>query len=182
MVAAAKSGRAKKPAAKKPRAKAAPKTRAKKSAEKPDLHGASLYTPEIADAILERLSQGEYLRAICRTEGMPTERTVRRWVVDDVCGFAPLYTRARDEGVDARFESLPELAREARGKDAAEVNAIRLQLDVEKWAVAKLAPKRYGDRLELSGEINHHHYLHLERGELLEKAEEKLRQLGLLKE
>ena len=42
-----------------------------------------LYAPEIADAILERLASGESLRAICRDKGMPNDRTVRGWVLDD---------------------------------------------------------------------------------------------------
>lgn len=179
VAAAAKSGGAKKPAAKKPRAKAAPKPRAEKSKEEPRRPN---YDPAVVEVILERLAQGDGLATICREPGMPPESSFRYWVVDDVNGMAARYARARDVGTDARAESIPEKAREARGMDAAGVQAVRLEIDSIKWVAAKLAPKRYGDRLHVEGEITHHHYLHLERDELIEKAREKLTQLGILKQ
>ena len=37
------------------------------------------------------------------------------------------------------------------GDDRARVNRDRLRVDVRKWILSKLAPKRYGDRLALAG-------------------------------
>ena len=54
------------------------------------------YTQEVADEICDRIAKGEPLKQICRDDHMPDERTVRRWYVDDIGGFAPLYARARD--------------------------------------------------------------------------------------
>jgi hypothetical protein len=168
-----------KPAAKKPRAKAAPKSGAEKPKDEPRRPH---YDPAVVEVILERLAQGDGLATICREPGMPPESSFRYWVVDDVNGLAARYARARDVGTDARAEAIPEKAREARGMDAAGVQAVRLEIDSIKWVAAKLAPKRYGDHLHVEGEITHHHYLHLEYDALLEKAQEKLKQLGLLKE
>ena len=36
--------------------------------------------------------------------------------------------------------------------DSAMVQKQRLQIDTRKWLLSKLAPKRYGDKLELSGD------------------------------
>lgn len=42
------------------------------------------YSQEIADAICERLAGGETLKSICRDEGMPNDRAVRSWALEDV--------------------------------------------------------------------------------------------------
>ena len=58
----------------------------------------SIFSPELAALLCERLAGGETLRAICRDADMPDERTVRRWALDDVEGFAGHYARAREIG------------------------------------------------------------------------------------
>ena len=116
------------------------------------------YTPEITDAILERLAAGESLRAICKGDDMPPESTVRRWAVEDTQGFASRYHRARDVGLDVMADELLEVADEAEvtarhdgadvklALDATAVNRNRLRVDARKWYLSKLAPKKYGDR------------------------------------
>lgn len=107
------------------------------------------YTPAIADEICTRLANGESLRAICRSDdAFPDESTVRQWVIDDREGFYPQYTRAREIGLDCRADALIEDAKQA--KDAA---LGRLAFDADRWYLSKLAPKRYGDKLqqEVSG-------------------------------
>ena len=101
----------------------------------------------------------------------PTEGAVRAWVVDDREGFAAPYFRARDIGIDSLAEEIleiadtPQIGREETVESAKTeegesvekktvkvlemVNHRRLRVDSRKWYVAKLAPKRYGDRLEL---------------------------------
>jgi hypothetical protein len=117
--------------------------------KRPKLPGAGDYTPEKASRILERLAEGEGLHEICRDEDMPAESTVRKWAVDDEYGFGAQYMRARDIGLDCRADRLRDTARAAIGLDAAGVNAHRLVVDTEKWYLSKIAPKRYGDRLDL---------------------------------
>jgi hypothetical protein len=119
---------------------------ADQTAQKPR---ASLYAPEIAEKILERLAAGEGLHEICRDEGMPAESTVRKWAIEDELGFGAQYVRARDIGVDCRADRLKALAASAIGLDGPGVQAMRLVVDTEKWYLSKIAPKRYGDRLDL---------------------------------
>lgn len=126
----------------------------------------SSYTPEIAATICERLAAGESLRAICRDAGMPHERTVRRWVLDDVEGFSPQYARAREMGLDAMADEVLEISdtpvegvrREESDDGYKEVREDmlghrKLQVDTRKWLLSKLAPKKYGERtaMELTG-------------------------------
>ncbi|WP_408871303.1 hypothetical protein [Gluconobacter oxydans] len=58
-----------------------------------------LYTPEIAEEILERLSDGESLASICEREGMPSRGAVNHWVITDHDGFASRYACAREAGL-----------------------------------------------------------------------------------
>lgn len=103
----------------------------------------TLYRESLAEQILARLAQGESLRAICRADGMPDESTVRLWAIEDRAGFAPRYARARDLGLDALADVLLEIPDIA--PDAA---SGRLRFEVLRWYLSKLAPKRYGERLE----------------------------------
>jgi hypothetical protein len=41
--------------------------------------GSIEYDPVLADEILERLADGDSLASICGEQGMPDERSVRRW-------------------------------------------------------------------------------------------------------
>lgn len=116
----------------------------------------SVYTLEIAEEILSRLATGESLRSICRTPGMPTEAVVRGWVVDDRDGFAAPYARARDLGLDAMADEMLDISDEAVGStesgatDSGAVNRNRLRVDARKWYLSKLAPRRYGDKLDVT--------------------------------
>jgi terminase small subunit-like protein len=55
-----------------------------------------LYTPQLADEICRRISEGESVRSICRDPGMPSEGTVRAWSREDRDGFAVRFRIARD--------------------------------------------------------------------------------------
>ena len=75
---------------------------AHEATRKKDRYGmtASRYTPEIADDILTRISEGTPLRQAARDIGMP-ESTIREWVRGDVEGFAAKYKEARALQIDA---------------------------------------------------------------------------------
>lgn len=126
----------------------------------------STYTPEIAARICERLAAGESLRAICRDDHMPHRATVHRWLIDNVEGFCDQYARAREVGLDELAEEALEIAdtpveglrREESDDGYKEVREDmlghrKLQVDTRKWLLAKLAPKKYGEKssMELTG-------------------------------
>lgn len=101
------------------------------------------YTPKIAKEICDRLAQGESLRSICKDDHLPTESAVRGWVVDDREDFSAQYTRARDLGLDCRADMIGE-----RIETESDVARARLLFDHERWYLSKLAPKRYGDKIQ----------------------------------
>lgn len=112
--------------------------------------GKTIYPDYIRDRIIERLMSGEGLNTICMAEGMPAESTVREWVVDDVDGFAAKYARARDIGMDALADRMRETARLAMGLPPEGVSAAKLAIDTDKWYLSKIAPKKFGEKLDLT--------------------------------
>lgn len=68
------------------------------------------YTQELADEIVERLSKGEPLAEICRSEGMPAVRTVSDWRKAHK-DFDDAFLQARDEGFDALAVRVLNIAR-----------------------------------------------------------------------
>lgn len=127
----------------------------------------STFTPEIAAFICKQLADGKSLRETCEGDGMPSEATVRSWALDDIQGFAAQYARAREIGYERladeilRIADTPEVGikttTKASGVETVEGDMIehrRLRVDARKWMLAKMLPKKYGEKLELSGDKN----------------------------
>jgi hypothetical protein len=104
------------------------------------------YTPALAAEICERMAMGESLRSICRSEGMPAEVTVRSWAIEDREGFSSQYARASQIRMDCLADEILEIADNESGDPARD----RLRLDTRKWLMSKIAPKRFGDKLDLT--------------------------------
>lgn len=132
------------------------------------------FTPAAAEEICERIAAGESVRAITADDHMPAERTVYRWLAARA-EFCQQYARAREAQADALVDQIIAIAdapligtittekeivvdgslepvSETRTADA--VDRARLMVDARKWAAAKLAPKKYGNKLELSGDAD----------------------------
>lgn len=105
----------------------------------------SAYTEEQALAICERLSCGESLAQICRDENMPHASTVYKWLNKQPL-FVEMYTRAREAQVEPHLEAMFEIADDPTIDPADK----RVRIDVRKWAMSKLAPRKYGDKLDLA--------------------------------
>ncbi len=124
----------------------------------------SLYTEALAANICRRLAEGETLRAICRDGAMPAISTVMGWLFNGKHkDFSEQYSHARVRQADALFDEALEIADDASGDWAVDkdgkktlnhehVQRSRLRVDTRKWAAGKLAPKRYGDKLQHTGE------------------------------
>lgn len=111
----------------------------------------SKFTDDLANTICRRLADGESLRAICKDKAMPDRETVRRWLNENSL-FRGQYATARDQMVDALAERAMEYAETATAENA---NARRLFVDTVKWYTGKVAPKKYGERVnvEHSGKV-----------------------------
>ena len=127
----------------------------------------SLFTDELFDTILGRIAEGESLRAVCRDDGMPARATVLRWIAGNP-DLQKVYAMAVDARTDALFDEILEIADDAREDWVAKVgptgerqgfvfdaNSVRraaLRIDARKWTLARMAPKKYGDKLEVGGD------------------------------
>ena len=155
-------------AAPKPKAKAKGAATPRKAPEAPKKASRSTYTKQMADIICIRLSEGESLKEIVRTEGMPDRATVYRWLLEQPV-FCDMYTRAREEQADTLADEIIAIADESpeineiRDKhgdvvdikiDSGYVAYQKQRIEARKWTAMKLKPKKYGDKLELAGDPN----------------------------
>lgn len=101
------------------------------------------YNEKIADIICEALAKGAALYKLCQEEGMPDEKTVYRWLEKHE-EFSQKYTRARERQQDYEADHIIAIA-----DNATDANIARLQIDARKWRASKLAPKKYGDKLDV---------------------------------
>jgi hypothetical protein len=104
---------------------------------------ASTYTPETAKDICRMIENGMTLVAICQLQDMPDISTVYDWQ-DAHTEFAESYARARQRQADT-FAAM--VMTEAFNSHDAQIG--RLRIDALKWTASKLAPKKYGDKIEV---------------------------------
>ena len=103
---------------------------------------------DIQERLVAEIQTGRSLRQVCKDEGMPHFTTVLRWIASDA-DFAIKYTRARVAQADTLFDRMEEVE-EAVSAGTMDSHAARVVLDSMRWRASKLAPKVYGDRLDVS--------------------------------
>ncbi len=110
----------------------------------------------LTDAVIEGMMSGLSAFKACQAAGVP-QSTFNTWMIDDAV-LAERYTRAREVLIEKMANDLMEIAdtpvgsTESGATDSGAVQKQRLQVDTRKWLLSKLAPKKYGDKLELSGD------------------------------
>lgn len=123
-----------------------------------------IYTDKLMDTILDKIIEGKSMSSICREEGMPAPSTVMRWISNSK-DLQERYAHACRERTEALMEEMFAIADDStndwmmiEGRRVANREVIdrsRLRVDVRKWNMAKMKPKKYGDKIELDGEIRH---------------------------
>lgn len=125
----------------------------------------SSYTDDIALKICNYLAEGKTLVQACEEDSeMPDQATIRMWANENRKGFLHRYTRARDLGLDAMAEQLFKIADDGSNDYIQKVSESgkafevpnhehmarsRLRIETRKWYLSKLAPKKYGDRVDV---------------------------------
>lgn len=132
---------------------------------------------EIMEAVCHRISKGDLVKYAAKAEGITAE-TVRDWAHNDpalsllyaharqqqahalaeqaleIADGSDALTRLYEEAIDAEEERLE--ANPNRGKIIKELrsnllNRDRMRMDARKWFTSKIAPKLYGEKIEVSG-------------------------------
>jgi hypothetical protein len=121
----------------------------------------TLYTADLADWILNQLTEGRTLSDLCRDPGMPARATVELWVEQNREDFAERYKTARDKGFHAMAEQIIDIADDARGDwvvlqkpdgttetvvNPQHLPRCKLRIHARSWLVSKVLPRHYGDR------------------------------------
>jgi hypothetical protein len=102
------------------------------------------------------------LRQAAEREGISASLIIKN-ALQDASGFGKQYAHAMSVRTDLDFESLEELAATpaatiltASGQTAVDnawVNLLRLRVDTRKWALSKRNPKKYGEHLQVDGQV-----------------------------
>jgi hypothetical protein len=122
------------------------------------------FTDAVAALICTRLAEGESLREICRDEAMPGQSTVFRWLAANE-EFREQYARAREAQADHMADEILEIADDGKNDwmernvgegeiivvaDHEHINRSKLRVDARKWLMSKVAPKKYGEKIEVA--------------------------------
>jgi hypothetical protein len=110
----------------------------------------------ICQAVLQGMRNGLSAFKSCQEAGVP-QSTFNRWVDADA-KLAEDYAHAREDLIERIANEVMELADSdvpeiGEGKrDWQAIQQRKLQVDTRKWLLSKLAPKKYGEKLEVSGD------------------------------
>lgn len=133
----------------------------------------SEFHQDVADAICERLAEGESLRSICADDAMPSKATVCKWLGRHA-NFADQYARAREMQAETMADEIKDIADDGScdtyldldGKERTDHEVVarsRLRVDARKWLASKLLPKKYGEKVTQEhtgpegGPVQHEH-------------------------
>ena len=123
------------------------------------------YDEELAVELCDRIAQGEGLEEICRDPRFPSERSIRRWMADQPT-FRLAYSRAREAQMDKWSDDVIKISDEMTAStivrtdkegreievvtDPTAVQAAKLRIDTRLRLMSKLAPKTYGDKVDVN--------------------------------
>lgn len=129
--------------------------------------GKSPYNPEIALEVCLKIMEGQTLTEICADEAMPTDRTIYRWLAVTPA-FHVAYMRAREMQMHKWADDIIQIADDARNDymdrvqadgstdrvlDNEHVRRSQMRIDTRKFLMAKIAPKVFGDRIEVEHKV-----------------------------
>ena len=119
------------------------------------------FTDELAATICVRVAEGEPTRAIAKDLGLSLS-SLFKWL-DENPSFSERYARAKEVAMEAMADEMLTIADDSRrdsklivGHDGEAIEVpdhdhiqrARLRVDTRKWLMSKLAPKKYGDRIQ----------------------------------
>ncbi|MDS1650684.1 DNA-binding protein [Escherichia coli] len=104
------------------------------------------YTEEKALEICELVADGQSINKISKMPGMPNRSTILKWF-RDVPEFSTMYARAKEIGFEVLADEIIDLADAEVNTDKDQLRRHQLMIDTRKWLLAKLQPRKYGERV-----------------------------------
>jgi hypothetical protein len=112
----------------------------------------------ISKLVLSGMRSGLSAFNACKAAGVH-QSTFNLWLNQDAA-LAAEYARAREDLLEKMASDILDIADRPVGSldngatDSGAVSDKKLQIDTRRWLLSKLYPKRYGDKLELSGDAD----------------------------
>ena len=111
-------------------------------------------------AIIKEVEKGSSVRAATRIKENIDISTFYKWLAEDE-ELAKLYARATERRAEAIFEDMLNIADENYKDTYIDENGIertdhdvvqrsKLRIDTRKWMLAKMMPRKYGDKLDIT--------------------------------
>lgn len=121
------------------------------------------YNPEIGDKICILIAEGQSLRQVLRENDFISAPTFYKWIRLEPA-FAEQYACACADRADGLFDEIFDIADDASNdwmeqnkednagwrENGESVRRSAIRIDARKWALARMAPKKYGDRIDLN--------------------------------
>lgn len=125
----------------------------------------SEYNQDTATQLCQYLSEGESLRTATTHKGMPSAATVFSWMRTNP-EFLKQYEKAKQESTDAMAEEIMDIADNGANDwmekhygdnvvwvtNGEALQRSRLRVDVRKWLMSKMKPKKYGESLDVTSD------------------------------
>lgn len=116
------------------------------------------------DKLLDLIAGGMSVKAACAIKGIPSRTVVYERLRDDK-EYANRYTRACEIRADDIFDEMmrisdtPVIGEKTKTLANGDVEVTtgdmiehrRLQIDARKWSLARMSPKKYGEKLAIGG-------------------------------
>lgn len=108
----------------------------------------------VADEFCRRIGEGRSERSVCKDPDMPAHATIYKWEHENP-EFATQYARARDERATHLAEEALTIG-DGLGEapTSEQIQAAKLRVDTRKWFASKLAPKKYGERVQTDSNVS----------------------------
>lgn len=112
----------------------------------------SLFSESLIQDICDRLSEGEPLAEICRSEGYPNPSTIRRWITERP-DISSAIADAREDGEDRITANIRKTAKGEEGFSSGDVVRDKLIIETDLKLLAKWNPRKYGEQQERAVEV-----------------------------
>jgi hypothetical protein len=106
------------------------------------------YSDALVETIISRMIEGESVRSICNDPNMPSRFTVLTWQATND-EFQAKCARARAMQADVIHDDLADMEVGVLS-GTIPPDVARVAASMKQWRASKLAPKKYGDKLDLN--------------------------------
>lgn len=108
----------------------------------PKMGRPTVFSEELISEFLYRIAKGRSVKSVCDDKDMPHRSTIYEWLAQNA-DFSDRYARASEQRADQYFDEMLDIADKALPE---EVQKAKLQIDTRKWVLARMNPKKYGDK------------------------------------